>query len=383
MSNVENNKCGLVANDLRESFPKEIVFYSSNLLPKEYVQKHHFVYMERWLVPNFTKVNKGDKVIEVKDSFLPTFMKGYTFKYSYIRAPHSGILVRKANYIDLKEGNILFELYPNENSILEKYPNEIEVSNDDFTRDIIIKGKLYGGNLHGFKIGVILTFESINGSYYILVRYNSTKGKLDKKSSFQMLLNDGTVITLFPASKSVKLFSGCYTIKYKISWENLVSLSLKLFLKWQITSDDGNIVSSGSNCFFSVEDTNDISLDLSYNVFQHFVSLFIAAVKDNVKDYDSNIKVGNINTSCYVYLMVDTANNFYKIGMSNRPGYREHTLQSEKPTIELLCAKVYPTRVIAEAIESALHKAFASKRIRGEWFNLSLEDVLSIKETLR
>lgn len=188
MANVENNKCGLIANDLRESFPKEIVFYSSNLLPKEYVQKHHFVYMERWLVPNFTNVSKGDKVIEVKDSFLPTFMKGYTFKYSYIRAPHSGILVRKANYIELKEGNILFELYPNEKSLLEKYPNEIEVSNDDFTRDIVIKGKLYGGNLYGFKIGVILTFESINGSYYILVRSNSTKGKLDKKSSFQMLL---------------------------------------------------------------------------------------------------------------------------------------------------------------------------------------------------
>lgn len=381
MANVENNKCGLIANDLRESFPKEIVFYSSNLLPKEYVQKHHFVYMERWLVPNFTNVSKGDKVIEVKDSFLPTFMKGYTFKYSYIRAPHSGILVRKANYIELKEGNILFELYPNEKSLLEKYPNEIEVSNDDFTRDIVIKGKLYGGNQYGFKIGVILTFESINGSYYILVRSDSTKGKLDKKSSFQMLLNDGTVITLFPASKPVKIFSGCYTVKYKISWENLVSLSLKLFLKWRITTDDGNIVSSGYNCFFPVEDTNDISLDLSYNVFQNFVSLFIAAVKDNVKDYDSNIKVENI--SCYVYLMVDTANNFYKIGISNRPGYREHTLQSEKPTIELLCAKEYPTRVIAEAIESALHKAFASKRIRGEWFNLSLVDVLSIKETLR
>lgn len=158
-------------------------------------------------------------------------------------------------------------------------------------------------------------------------------------------------------------------------------MSLKLFLKWRITTDDGNIVSSGYNCFFPVEDTNDISLDLSYNVFQNFVSLFIAAVKDNVKDYDSNIKVENI--SCYVYLMVDTANNFYKIGISNRPGYREHTLQSEKPTIELLCAKEYPTRVIAEAIESALHKAFASKRIRGEWFNLSLVDVLSIKETLR
>ena len=36
----------------------------------------------------------------------------------------------------------------------------------------------------------------------------------------------------------------------------------------------------------------------------------------------------------FVYLMVDEANGCHKIGMSDSPFYREHTLQSEKPTIK-------------------------------------------------
>ena len=37
----------------------------------------------------------------------------------------------------------------------------------------------------------------------------------------------------------------------------------------------------------------------------------------------------------------------------------------------------------AEAIESALHRKYASKRIRGECFNLNNEDIEAIKQTLK
>lgn len=86
---------------------------------------------------------------------------------------------------------------------------------------------------------------------------------------------------------------------------------------------------------------------------------------------------------CFVYLMVDTTNGYHKIGISNHPEYREKTLQSEKPTIEKICAKRFPSRLIAQSIESALHTAFASKRVRGEWFKLNDEEVAQIKETLK
>lgn len=92
--------------------------------------------------------------------------------------------------------------------------------------------------------------------------------------------------------------------------------------------------------------------------------------------------IAQTDDACYVYLMIDTSNGYHKIGISNHPNYREKTLQSEKPTIEKICAKQFPSRIIAQSIESALHTAFASKRIRGEWFNLSEQDVKQIIETL-
>lgn len=85
---------------------------------------------------------------------------------------------------------------------------------------------------------------------------------------------------------------------------------------------------------------------------------------------------------CYVYLMHDTSNNFYKIGMSNDPTIRESTLQSEKPTIELLIAKKYPIRIIARNIEKALQMTYKNKNLRGEWFRLEEIDVKHLIETL-
>ena len=81
--------------------------------------------------------------------------------------------------------------------------------------------------------------------------------------------------------------------------------------------------------------------------------------------------------------MVDTANGYHKIGISNKPEYREGTLQSEKPTIELLCAKQFPSRTIAKAIESALHKTYEEKRLRGEWFQLEAKDIIELMATLK
>lgn len=86
---------------------------------------------------------------------------------------------------------------------------------------------------------------------------------------------------------------------------------------------------------------------------------------------------------CYVYLMLDNSNGYHKIGISNTPEYREKTLQSEKPSIEMLACKKFPTRKIAEAIESALHTAYSQQRVRGEWFNLDDVDVAAIIETLK
>ncbi len=81
--------------------------------------------------------------------------------------------------------------------------------------------------------------------------------------------------------------------------------------------------------------------------------------------------------------MVDIKNNFHKIGFSNNPEFRERTLQSEKPSIELVASKKFIKRKIASSFEKALHNAYSSKRHRGEWFKLDEEDINEIISTLQ
>lgn len=75
----------------------------------------------------------------------------------------------------------------------------------------------------------------------------------------------------------------------------------------------------------------------------------------------------------YIYLMFDKLNGRYKIGISKNPQYRETTLQSEKPDIVL---HSYFDGTLSD--EKELHKIFAPKRIRGEWFNLDKSDINKI-----
>ena len=97
---------------------------------------------------------------------------------------------------------------------------------------------------------------------------------------------------------------------------------------------------------------------------------------------DENYESVVANESCYLYLMKDFNTGYYKIGISNNPEHREKTLQSEKPTIEMICNKKYVSRRMAHSFEQALHKTFSDKRVRGEWFNLNATDVQEIKLTL-
>jgi hypothetical protein len=80
-------------------------------------------------------------------------------------------------------------------------------------------------------------------------------------------------------------------------------------------------------------------------------------------------KTVTVNT----YVMLDANTGYYKIGRSKSILEREKALQSEKPTIELVFS-------IEKNVESELHKKFASKRVRGEWFALTSDDLKSILE---
>lgn len=132
---------------------------------------------------------------------------------------------------------------------------------------------------------------------------------------------------------------------------------------------------------------------ISGTIFQKYVEKYIQGLDESGVEWrdssirkPSQISENTTETSfegVYVYLMIDTTNGFHKIGISNNPEYRERTLQSEKPSIEMICSKRFPTREIARAIESSLHSVYSTKNIRGEWFKLDDIDVIHLIETLK
>lgn len=75
----------------------------------------------------------------------------------------------------------------------------------------------------------------------------------------------------------------------------------------------------------------------------------------------------------FIYLMRNKRNGMTKIGWSINPEFREKTLQSEEPEVEMIAK--FPGSLQAEG---ELHALFIDQRVRGEWFNLSEEQISEV-----
>jgi len=75
----------------------------------------------------------------------------------------------------------------------------------------------------------------------------------------------------------------------------------------------------------------------------------------------------------FVYLMRNNRSGYYKIGRSVNPKFRESTLQAQEPNVELLDTCIAP-----KELERELHQQYSNKRLRGEWFELDIDDVNKI-----
>ena len=74
----------------------------------------------------------------------------------------------------------------------------------------------------------------------------------------------------------------------------------------------------------------------------------------------------------YVYLMKNNRNGYIKVGFTTKkPEFREATLASEDPDITLIHSQYGLTM----QEEKELHKIYANKRLRGEWFDLSGDEI--------
>ncbi len=89
------------------------------------------------------------------------------------------------------------------------------------------------------------------------------------------------------------------------------------------------------------------------------------------------VSIDALDKSGYVYLIyVDAPERFYKIGMSSNFGERFFAHQCSSPyAICIACAFFVPNM---RYMERSLHARYADRRVRGEWFSLSIEDVKEI-----
>jgi hypothetical protein len=79
----------------------------------------------------------------------------------------------------------------------------------------------------------------------------------------------------------------------------------------------------------------------------------------------------------FVYLIWAVGTDIYKIGKSRKPGRRLETIQQYSP-LPLEIVHLIPADQ-AHKLEATLHEHYSHKRLHGEWFELTLDEVIFIE----
>lgn len=379
--------------------PKDLKGEFGELLWKHDVDQ---IYFQDWLVENRSFVSSGQPI-------------------GNVGALHDGIILythtlkaRVSGFID----QITPEFYPQplyQDSLLCCLYNTFEemeesiyfssplVTFDEFTQKKTIKWNVVGGHIlpfgstdGAFNIGAIIldskdqnshlmfALENHEGRDFIVFKFFKSEYTLSQNSLIQFLFEDGTVDEYEINENPVQVISPwkrLYEVKIPITQDELNNLEENDLIKWKINfPGNQNIIGGNSNEYYE----GHILQKIIKKFVKEYNSILIEEGVERLPLYNKSIEKNSFESNiCHVYLMYDSSNNYYKIGISNKPEYRERTLQGEKPTIELICSKDFPNRGIAASIENALHTNFSSKRIRGEWFELEQSDVVDIISTLK
>jgi len=231
---------------------------------------------------------------------------------------------------------------------------------------------------------LIFTLNNIDNKDFIVFKYSTKDYKLTIGSKISFLFQNGEILEFEITTKPHKHtehthWGNIFETRVQLTTQELEILKTKGFSKWQI-----EFAKTGKKITGIIDSPDtQFSINKLTKEYQELVQREINDYQPLTDKLETPANSTLDNEECFVYLMIDLTNNFYKIGISSKPEYREKTLQSEKPTIEMLCKKRFPNRKIANSIEQALHQAYAEKRIRGEWFDLTDKEIQELKETLK
>lgn len=348
---------------------------------------------DRWVVNDGDFVNKGDEIYKYKDSKYNEFTHKAE-KDGYIHIIESGKIY------SIEKNELLYYIRKQDSQrVVEKYQNKPSIIVDDFTQSksivwdrISTKSRLGYGIVSKSDDGLVdlnFTLNYLQNEDKIVFHFNPKQVKPKQNDKVSFLFESGELIEFCLNSNtvSIKNTNDEKVLEYKssITKSELDLLVNKDFKKWKISlvNENREILGGEKGSIIDYESKANL-----ITVIKKFGADYTSTVLSNISDYQPietrvlEISADKKDDICFVYLMHDTSNGYYKIGISNKPYYREKTLQSEKPTIELIASKKFPVRKIAESIEKSLHSVYDDKRLRGEWFELDENDVKNLIESL-
>jgi len=395
---VEKN-CQLTEKMVFYKLHDKGIYEKENTIEKDEF-KHYYSLDEykssfvEWLVSDGDYVNIGDEIYKYKDSKYNEFIHKAE-KNGYIH------IVEPSKIYSIKKNELLYYIRNQDNQrVIEKYQNIPSIIINDFTQSknivwsrVSTKSRLGYGIISKSDDGLVdlnFTLNYLQNEDKIVFHFNSKQINPKQKDKISFLFESGELIEFCLNSNpvSIKNRNDEKVLEYKSS---ITKAELELFVnkdfrKWKIglVNENREILGGEKGSIIDYESKENL-----ITVIKKFVADYTSTVLSNIADYkpienrDLDLTTDKRDDVCYVYLMHDTSNGYYKIGISNKPYYREKTLQSEKPTIELIASKKFPVRKIAESIEKSLHSVFDDKRLRGEWFELDEKDVEHIIESLK
>lgn len=358
------------------------------------------VLIEEWFKQDGEFVEKGEKIfsISVENKLINYFAEkeGYLESVKKIKTES---YYQKENKISHYE---LIYIIRDEDAhyiwVNDKFKNTPDVIIDGFTGNKNIKWKTVGCNEKVKKTGIQtkslddtiifdFSFNNIDNKDYVVFNFIAKDLKLKKDDTVSFLFENGRIINFKINNPSYKIDEYRFENKVQITDEEISCFERQKFSKWKIfcTKTKNEILGGIIGKYGIYRSTIYLNF-----VIQKLAKEYRELVRNEIPDYkpllEHNIIISQSPIieieECYVYLMIDTINQYHKIGISNKPSWREKTLQSEKPSIELIASKKFISRRIALSIEKAFHNTFADKRIRGEWFQLDEIDVEEIRITL-
>ncbi len=237
---------------------------------------------------------------------------------------------------------------------------------------------------NSLKSGPLLWFWFMMREFkdYLFLQTEYNKYQFTKGSNIKFLLTNNSILDInseFDPTESLiygKVKLSCYP--YNLTQDEIELFKSEKFKKWKYTNNTMSFEGGRTIAHpLGIEE----NIIVAANIYDYLVKQYFPDHK-RIKEREDR-KETAIQENCSLYIMKDLSNGYYKIGISNNPEYRERTLQSEKPTIELLESKEFASRKLATAIESAIHSAYQQHRLRGEWFDLKSQHLDEILELFK